>query len=154
MNIQRILIDFERLFAMENIPVARPGQRPLSSWVGVFAMPVLQRWEQDGNHLGYSPKYKVFTLLEMWQAHNRRGACFLAWVNPKRDAVQYALERYPADAFAALKKKKKKHMNAPMNLELIGSKTPDEVHIRYLSSSHIDTDWLVDRYDARFTQRT
>ena len=145
---QKILIDFERLFAMENIPVARPGQRHYHhGWVSLPCP--FCKGGRDGNHLGYSPKYKVFTC---WRCGRHTVGEVLAALlgKPKRDAVQYALERYPADAFSALREQKT--YERPYELELIGSKTPDEVHVRYLNSRHIDTDWLVDRYDARFTK--
>lgn len=145
---QRILIDFERMFAMENISIARPGQRHYHH--GWMSLPCpFCHGSEAGNHLGYSPKYNVFTC---WRCgrHTVGEVLSLLLGKSKREAVQYALERYPADSFAALKKKELD--GRPHELELIGSRIPDEAHIQYLAGRHIDVDWLVDRYDARFTK--
>jgi hypothetical protein len=144
----KLSIDIERLCAVERIPIAQPGDRHYHyGWV---SMPCPFCRGDAGNHLGFSPKYNVFTC---WRCgrHTIGEVLSMLLQKPKYEAVQYALEHYSLDPYSALQHKKR-DLQRPFELAMIGSKTPHELHTKYLESRNIDTQWLIDNYDARFTQ--
>ena len=143
----RIEIDFERLCAYEGIKVAKVGDRHYrAEWV---SMECPFCTGDAGNHLGYSKKAKVFTC---WRCGRHTIGEVLAELlhRPKKDAVRYALENYPADPYAQpyqpMSSKKADILDIP------GSKTIPDIHRNYLISRRYDPDKLADMYDLRFTQ--
>ncbi len=142
----RIEFDFERLCLMENIRTAKIGERHYShDWI---SLPCPFCTGDAGNHLGYSKITKVFNC---WRCGKHTiGEVLSALLEmPKGEAVKYALEHYPLNPFAP--KYTPKQYQRPLELELIGSKTPSEIHIKYLKSRRYDIEKLIDRWDVRFT---
>ena len=113
---------------------------------GVFATPVLQ--EVAINHSAIARNTKYFTC---WRCGRHTVGEVLRLYLGNQSAMLCSTRSNGTQPMPLLHSGSKTY-ERPYELELIGSKTPDEAHIRYLNSRHIDTDWLVDRYDARFTK--
>lgn len=139
-------IDFERLFAYEGIPTAKPGDTHYRQ--GWLSTPCPFCTGNAGNHLGYSSKYNVFTC---WRCgKHTKGEVLSALLNkPKREAVQYAKENYGTDPFEpilaypeAIKADK---------LVIPGSKAIYPIHRDYLIKRNFDPDTLTKHWDLYYT---
>lgn len=143
----RIEIDFERLCTMERIAVARPGDAHYhQGWVSLVC-PFC--FGNDGNHLGYSLKHRVFSC---WRCGRHTvGEVLSALLSmPKYEAVTYAKNTYPLDPFYHLARAEQRG-ERPSVLKLPGRGTPEQIHIDYLKSRNIDHRWLEEWYDVRYT---
>lgn len=140
-------IDFLQLFSYEGIPVANAGDRHYRhGWVSLECPFCVG---DAGNHLGYSPKYNIFTC---WRCgRHTKGDVLAALLHkPKREAVEYAKEHYGLDEYNNSWQPEVEVAKAD-KLIIPGSKRIPIIHHRYLTDRGFDPDTLAKQWDLYFT---